>query len=179
MPRKKVFIAVHISKALQKEIISWTKPFLINISARWISGNNLHITLIPPWYESNIDAVEEKIKTVVNDSEPFSIEFHKVSYGPRPANPRLIWAEGPLSRKLSELYDALGNIFKERRSDLPFRPHITLARFNNRHFSSFPVKRLDVKVQWKENVNSIVLMESSPGADSGSGYKVLRKVSFR
>ena len=172
MGKKRIFIAVPITKYLQEEIFKWEKKYK-NLPVRWLSGKNIHITLIPPWYESDINSVVSKLKKV--EGEPLDIEFNKVSYGYAPKRPSLIRAEGHAPDKLINLKSELEKIFPEHKSGYKdWLMHITIARFNPETFSSFPVKSLDEKVAWRDKINSFVLMESHLSR-SGADYEVLKE----
>lgn len=165
--KHRVFVAIGIPEGLQDEIAAWSEKHA-EIPVRWLAGKNLHITLVPPWYEENVDDVRERLSAI--RGEPFELRFSRVTCGPNPREPRLIWAEGNTPQALAELrasiHEALG-IEPEKR---PFRAHLTLARFRPEDFIKFPVQTLDEKVDWQAEVDSFVLMESHlsrAGADYG------------
>lgn len=169
--KHRIFVALPISAALQEEIVEWEKKFS-TLPVRWLHGKNLHITLVPPWYEENVEKIKEILQKVHGAIGSFEIEFEKVTYGPDPRRPRLIWAEGSTPKELvtltTKIEEALGVTPESR----PFRLHLTLARFRPEDLSQFPIKKLDEPVSWHDTVRSFVLMEShlSP---AGADYEVL------
>jgi len=173
---RRIFIAVPISNELQAGIIEWQKYYL-NLPVRWLEGKNLHITLVPPWYEDNIESVIEIITKAIVGIKPFDIVFKRVNYGPNPKAPRMIWAENMAPKPLIELFDRLHQSFRIERDYRQWKMHITLARFRPETFSSFPVKKLDEEIFWPEKIKSVVLMQShltSVRAD----YVVLKEIYF-
>jgi 2'-5' RNA ligase len=103
------------------------------------------------------------------------LEFNKVSYGPNPKRPRLIWAKGKAPEKIIYLKNELEKIFPEYKSDYKdWLMHITIARFDPEIFYSFPIKVLDEKVVWRDRAGSFVLMESHLSR-SGADYEVLEE----
>jgi len=175
MDKKRIFIAIPISHRLQEEILRWEKKYK-KLPVRWLLGKNIHITLIPPWYEDNIEAIIEKLKGI--KGKPFNLEFNRVSYGPNLKQPRLIWAEGKAPKKIIYLKNELEKIFPEHKSDYNnWLMHITIARFEPEMFSYFPIKTLNEKVLWRDNINSFVLMESHLSR-SGADYEVLEEFKF-
>ncbi len=175
MNKKRIFIAVPISGRLQAEIFEWEKKYE-KLPVRWLSGKNIHITLVPPWYTDDVGAVIDKLRSV--KGEPFEIEFDKVSYGSDPKQPRLIWAGGKAPKEIIRLKDELEKIFPEYKSDYKdWLMHITIARFDPGTFSSFPVKRLDEEVLWRDSIGSFVLMESHL-SHSGADYEILEELKF-
>lgn len=177
MDKKRIFIGIPISEELQEKILSWEKPFL-KIPARWMPGEKLYITLVPSWYEDNVEAIKDKLRTIEGTITPFSFELENVMYGPHSQKPRLIWAKGKTPKELLELTTKLYILLERKEPSRPFRLHLTLARFRPNHFSSFPIKKLDEKIHWKGNAASINLIESLllPG---GAKYNVLLKVPFK
>lgn len=172
--KKRIFVAAAISSELQKEILEWGKEHE-ELPVRWLAGKNLHITLIPPWYADDIESVIEKLRTI--KGQPFDIEFNKVTYGPGPERPRLIWAEGGAPAEIRELKIQLEKLLNKEPEKRTFTLHLTIARFRPETFVSFQVKKLDEKVAWHEKISSIVLMEahlSSKGAD----YEILSRFTL-
>lgn len=168
--KKRIFAALGISMELQEEILSFERAFSA-LPVRWIEGKNLHITLVPPWYEEDADAALKKLERARN-AGAFNVYFRSVSYGPNQKFPRLIWAEGEAPGALiaikREAHKALG-IPEEKR---PLLLHLTLARFRPEEFSSFKIKSLNEKVSWSDTISSVMLMESHL-ASSGADYKII------
>jgi 2'-5' RNA ligase len=170
--KHRVFIALTISPPLQKEILEWEKK-LPPLPVRWLEWKNLHITLVPPWYEHEEDL--GKLKSLLKEisgAESFKLNFRKVTFGPDPHRPRLIWAEGPTPRAIEELQDRLFSILNLSRENRPFKLHLTLARFRPETFSSFSVKKLEEKVFWEDEIKSVALMESHL-TPQGADYKLI------
>ncbi len=176
--KKRVFIAIGLSASLQKEILEW-ETGLKHIPARWIAGKNLHITLVPPWYaeEDEIPKIKRILADVGRNIKPFRLDFKKVSFGPLPRTPRLIWAEGSASDELIRLKRLAESALKQNQEKRPFLPHLTLARFHQEDFNNFAVKTLNEKVDWTEKTGSFVLMESHT-LPSGADYEILSEISF-
>lgn len=173
---KRVFVAIPISENTQKEILQWEENFQ-SLPVRWLKGKNLHITLIPPWYEGNVEKVEKALQGTWRNIEPFDVLFQKIIFGPNPREPRLIWAEGETPKELLELkadIERALDILPERR---PFKTHLTLARFRPEEFRGFKIKNLNERVQWKETIASFVLMESHL-EKTGAEYEILSQFEF-
>ena len=86
-------MAVPISSELQKEILGWEGGFQ-KLPVRWLSGKNLHITLVPPWEERDPNEVARLLENLRGTLPQFSFLLEHVAYGPNSREPRLIWAEG-------------------------------------------------------------------------------------
>lgn len=170
--KRRIFVALPISDALQEEIVRWEQRFQ-KLPVRWLLGKNLHITLVPPWYEENVEGVIQKLSSVIMEDKHCSLDFSRVAYGATSREPRLIWAEGGAPSQLLTLKEriesALG-VEPERRS---FKLHLTLARFRPETFSSFPLKELNESVAWHQSCDSFVLMESHLSR-AGADYEILK-----
>jgi len=178
--KRRIFVAILISPKLQKEIITWENQWQSasrKMPVRWLAEKNLHLTLIPPWYEDDIDQITKILKTFSGKTVPYEIKFDKVTFGPDPSIPRLIWAEGKTPPEIINLKSQLEKILLKQPEKRPFLLHLTLARFRPEMFSIFPIKKLDESVSWNDNINSFALMEShlSP---KGAEYSILEKFRF-
>src|SRR3989344_8389345 len=100
----RVFVAIKISEELQKRILEWEEKYKA-LPVRWLPPENLHITLIPPWEEKNVEEVKSKLSKLskLSKTGEFDILFNKVSFGPKPEHPRLIWAEGKSPENFKKL----------------------------------------------------------------------------
>jgi 2'-5' RNA ligase len=169
----RVFIGIKISEQLQQQILVWQKKFT-QLPVRWITGRNLHITLIPPWEEYDVSGLKKLIKEIPT-TDSFEIELQKITYGPNWRQPRLIWASGQTPQKIIQLKQSLEQALQIKSGSRPFVLHLTLARFRPENFSSFPIQNINEKVSWKEKIKSFQLIESQLKR-SGAEYKVLLDV---
>lgn len=174
---KRVFVGIPASKELKLKIRKWTDKNLKELKVRIIPSKNLHITLIPPWNEENIDDVSRKLEEVKKNFIPFEIGFEKIFFGPSKKRPRLIWLEGKPNKKLFILKKELEKILDKKSEKRPSLPHITIARFKPRDFRQFPIKQLDEEINWRYRVVSFCLYKSKT-LPSGAVYKILKKVEF-
>jgi 2'-5' RNA ligase len=150
----------------------------MTLPVRWIKPENLHLTLLPPWYTSEAEKLIPRLSQADLKVLPFALSFQKVTFGPTSHRPRLIWAEGERNENLAELKTALEKALKRPTEKRDFLPHLTLARFHSQDFPRFPVKKLEENVSWILEVNSFRLMESHLKR-SGAEYQVLAKIPLR
>lgn len=170
--KRRIFVALPIFEELQEEIMQWEQRFQ-KLPVRWLLGKNLHITLVPPWYEEDVEGVIQKLSSIKMEDKLCSFDFSRVVYGPTPREPRLIWAEGVAPSQLLTLKQRIEKVLDvepERRS---FKLHLTLARFRPETFPSFPMKELNENVVWHQSFNSFVLMESHLSR-AGADYEILK-----
>ncbi|MBI4250747.1 RNA 2',3'-cyclic phosphodiesterase [Candidatus Uhrbacteria bacterium] len=169
---RRIFFGIPIEENLQEKIAAWRKKYE-RLAVRWVKPNNLHVTLIPPWDEEDIDSVIRLLEhSTAKAVEPLTLQFTRVAYGPSLREPRLIWAEGVAPHGLLTLKNWCESVLGVSADTRPFLLHLTLARFRPETFSSFPVKKLDESVSWSQTCSSVVLYESNllPG---GAEYTVL------
>jgi len=173
---RRIFIALPISETLQSEILAWEQAFQ-RLPVRWLKDKNLHITLIPPWYEENVERMVKGIKEVKGMNGRLELQFKRVTFGPNPHAPRLIWAEGPTPPLLTQLKSNLEQALHFKPESRPFRLHLTLARFRPENFHSFPINTLNENVSWHDTAQSFVLMESHLHL-TGAEYEVIQEITL-
>lgn len=179
--KHRIFIALGISDGLVSAISNWESSFASESKdtyskIRWLKRENLHLTLVPPWYED--DGGIGRVKGLLSSvrKERFVLDFRRVTYGPNPKRPRLVWLEGETSRGLVNLRDSLCEILGKEIEKRPFLLHLTIGRFRENEFSSFAVKEINDKFIFKEEATSLLLMESHLER-SGAEYSVLHKIN--
>lgn len=179
--KKRIFIALAVSPKTQSLILDWQKKHkkLVGSQVRWLACKNLHITLIPPWYqeENKITAIKVLMEKIKKDSKPFNIEFQRIQYGPDPKRPRLIWAEGDTPKEMITLKRCLEKLLKREPEKRQTLLHMTIARFQPKAFSSFPIKELMETINWKAKIRSVSLMESQLSSQ-GADYKLIAQTDF-
>ncbi len=169
-------MGIKASCGIEDEFLAWSENF-IKLPVRWVNPKNLHITILPPWYESDLVSAKEKLKFITSKIKPFDIFFRSISYGPSRHKPRLIWAEAAISTQMLVLKDMIEQFFGIASDIRTTRVHITLARFRPEDFSRFSIKNLYEKIKWNERVCSVVLFESKL-LPSGAEYDILEEVKF-
>ena len=180
--KHRIFVALRISDEFKRAIADWGKTFESHAKAayshiRWIKPENLHVTLVPPWYEDEkgIQKVEELLNSTLR--KEFILNFRRIAYGPDPKRPRLVWLEGGAPRGLTNLRDNLYGMLGKEQEKRPFLLHLTIGRFREEEFSSFPVKSIDEEFIFEERASTLLLMESHLGK-GGAEYGVLHKIGL-
>jgi 2'-5' RNA ligase len=69
--KHRVFVAIRASRKLQEEVAAWVSSHA-KLPVRWISPENLHITLVPPWYEEDTKRIANAIAGALADEKPFT-----------------------------------------------------------------------------------------------------------
>lgn len=178
--RHRIFIAINLPQDIKKKLADYEKKWS-ELPAKWVSRDNLHITLIFLGDLTDIELGEVCVTTkeIVKNYNSFNINLNKVGYGPdNKIPPKMIWASGdPLPHKASEgqrkiselsllkkdLEEALlqkVNFIPENRG---FTPHITMARISTFKWRAIePEERPEVNenIDLEFTVESIDVMES-------------------
>lgn len=170
IPRR-VFVAIPASKSIQDAVHEWRRAYR-NLPVRWVAPKNLHVTIVPPWEEDDVDAVLDALRMAEGGVGLFALQYSLVRYGPTLREPRLIWAEGEAPDQLFVAKHAIERALSRNAGERPFRLHMTVARFDPARFPKFSVQDMKDAVSWAEEAKTFTLMESvrSP---SGADYTVL------
>jgi 2'-5' RNA ligase len=154
---RRLFVAIAISDKIKEEMQKFRKE-MADLPVRWLALNDLHITLVPPFYAVNVDIVKKQLRRVKYDKF-CRICFQNISFGPNSRQPRLIWACGEAPKALLKIKKQVDRVFsiKEKRN---FKLHLTLARFKISDYKLFAKKKIYKEIYWEQVVEKIVLMES-------------------
>lgn len=176
----RLFIAIKISEETKSKILSLQREYP-DINVRWLYGHNLHITLIPPWYEDDTEKVKSVLKTLENKIGGFNVKFSKITYGP-PRDFRMIWATGTLTKEIINLKSSLQDLLIKEKiikipENRPFLLHLTLARFHSEDYKFFGTKILNKNISWEIKISSIVLMQSHL-TRTHAEYKILEEINL-
>ena len=172
---KRLFIALPVEGSLREDALAWQAEHAL-WPAAWLSGDNLHITVISPWFETDVEKVVNHLDQFAqNPRHTFFIDFNKVTFGPNRQAPRLIWAEGNPPQSLLKLKDDL-EVSLNRPDPRFYRLHLTLARFKALDFGP-TLPNLYDRVDWGGEIKSFVLFESILKPE-GVEYVKIKEFSF-
>ena len=174
---KRIFIGIEASKKIKNKVSKIKNNYRDISFLRWINARNLHVTLLPPWYEDNLEEIRKMLERIKSEFKPFTLKFSEVKFGPTSKNPRLIWAEGDAPEELNKLEKLLEKSFKKLPEKREFKLHLTLARFKYDSFAESKKPNVYEKILWIQKVNSITLFESVL-RPSGAEYIVISRIKF-
>lgn len=173
---KRLFVALPVSGKIKEGALAWQAEHP-SWPIRFLADDNLHITVVSPWLETDLDSVIEKLdKFVSSQREPFPINFFKIVFGPNRFNPRLVWAEGQAPVPLLELKNRLEQTL-EKPDNRFYRLHLTLGRFYLEDFGLAGLPDLFDRVDWTEEIKSFTLFESTLEQE-GAEYHKIKEFSF-
>ena len=152
-PKKRVFVGASISYKTGKRIND-IKNRNINLKIRWIDKKNLHITLVPPWYEYDIERISEVIKKALYDIKPAELMLAMVE-----VKNGLVWLRGSSNKQVSGIKRKLYRALEVEDDPGKFIPHVTIARFRKRDLEMSDLNKVKQQINWMEKLNNIVLYE--------------------
>ncbi len=175
----RIFVGIPVSEEIREKISKLADGFR-GWPLRWVAGNGLHITLVPPWYAESADCAVGEINDLASATAPFKIKFNKITFGTSPKRPRLIWTIGEDYDKevILRLKTTAEAVFGQKTANRPYVPHLTIARFNEADFDKFPTNDLDEKIDWEMEADSVALYESKL-YHSGAEYEILKEIKFK
>ena len=147
-----------------------------SLPVRWISPENQHVTLVPPWYCDDAGRICEELHDLLDNERAFEVCFNEISVGPTARRPRLIWASGGGHDGLGKLQEKLSCLAKPENDSIEkrFLLHVTLARIRKGQKVNLSPETID----WKATLNSVCLYESILHP-SGAEYRRLCEVELR
>lgn len=178
----RLFIAAIIPDEIKKELLSPRLQKKFGENLRWIAPQKLHLTLaFLGWTkEEKIVKIKDVLRESIREvSMPFFVNLTKVSLGPDPKRPRLVWAEGKANKEFSNFVEKLkqelidAGIFVDQKHS--FLPHLTLARAKNKELFG---KNIEEKIDLIFRIEEIALMESKLKRE-GAEYTLLFSTNLR
>jgi 2'-5' RNA ligase len=136
MKSMRLFIALEIPMDIKQEIISVINKYQRLVPSglvKWVSGNNLHITLkfLGDTLLPAIPGIQQKMDDFCSVISPFNFTIAAAGMFPSARKPKVIWLGLDDKITLAGLSTGLDkrlasiNIPKEER---PFSPHLTIGR---------------------------------------------------
>lgn len=177
MEGRRVFVGLPASRELAEAAGEFRRAHT-GLKVRWVKPENLHLTMVPPWQCLDVGAVCQALRDEAAQRSPFEVAFERVSFGPDPRRPRLIWATGKAPAGMPEfarsLLAATGAPGEPRKS---FLLHLTIARFNSHDLKAMEMHKLCEPVEWAGTLDVLCLYESilKPG---GAEYCELCRIGL-
>ena len=77
----RVFVGLKLAPEIAQQLAELARP-LERYSVRLVPSGDMHLTLVPPWNEPDVDAAAERVRTAVDGFGDFSLTFVRLLYGP-------------------------------------------------------------------------------------------------
>ena len=168
--KKRLFIAIKTSTELNQKIKGWQIKHA-KLPFRCIKGQNLHITLIPPWQEADEAIVKASLNQIQGKIPKFKISFKKIE---STTNGKFIWLTGDAPKEILDLKNILHELLEIPNENRPFKMHMTVGKINPKEILE---KNVDEKFIFEEKISEIVLMQSHIN-NEGADYKILHKIKL-
>ncbi|MHB0913428.1 MAG: RNA 2',3'-cyclic phosphodiesterase [Armatimonadota bacterium] len=129
----RTFIAVPLPAEVRREVAGIERALTASeADVRWVSEENLHITLKFLGDVERTDAVAKAVRSAVAGFPPFRAALAGVGAFPKPSRPSVIWvgvSEGKAAlAELAERVEAAMESLGFAREIRPFSPHVTVGR---------------------------------------------------
>jgi 2'-5' RNA ligase len=145
----RAFIAITPPPTLQQTMAEVRQVFQgFALRWRWVTPDHIHLTLrfLGNMPDESVPPLLQAIEQAAQGQTAFPLRARALGCFPHPARPRVLWvglddpkqALGRLNERLMAALTPLGFPPEDR----PFRPHLTLARVQNRMSSSQPLSVL-------------------------------------
>ena len=171
MQERRLFVALQVSKDLSNEIRDFRK-MNEDLNVHWIYDENLHLTLVEPWLETNVDEVCDRLDGL-GGFGLVEVLFDDYVLGPDGENPYMLWLQVRGEDRLQSLKDRCEDVLEIEGGERDFRPHITLARFSE----DLEMPEIDISADFLETFDRLVLMESHLSGRNGE-YEVVHVVNL-
>ena len=181
----RIFIASHLPDNLKGFLIDYQQRKLKDPFFQIVSDQALHLTLIFIGDISGNDLLKviQACQLSINSFDPVTVQLEKITYGPIPSSPRLVWAEGKASKELSNLHETLkrnliDNEVNFKIENRLFRPHITLARIKKENDDELlPLLEIEEKIDKLFKIKAVSIIESEL-TSQGPRYTTLNTFEF-
>jgi len=168
----RVFVGIKVASDIAEELAKLVAP-LEHLPVRLIPPADIHLTLVPPWNETDVPGAAAKLCKAACGLQAFTLTFAHLAYGPTRRRPRLLWAECVPSREVSETHALLLAAF-EQAEERPFRPHVTLARLQGNGRAIADKHPFNQTLSLTQRVQAVELFKSP--AKGEKGYEALVSV---
>jgi 2'-5' RNA ligase len=168
----RVFVGIKVAPDIAEEFAKLVKPLEL-LPVRLIPPADIHLTLVPPWSETDVPGAIEKLHKATCELQAFTLSFARLAYGPTRRRPRLLWAECVSTNEVAEMHALLLAAFGQAQ-ERPFRPHATLARLQRNGRAIADEHPFNRTLSLTQRVEAIQLFKS-PGKGE-KGYEALVSV---
>jgi 2'-5' RNA ligase len=168
----RVFVGIKVAPDIAEELARLVKP-LEHLPVRLVPPADIHLTLVPPWNETDVPGAAEKLRQAARRLQAFTLTFAHLAYGPTRRRRRLLWAECVLTREVTDMHALLLAAFGHA-EERAFRPHVTLARLQGNERVIADEHSFNQTLSLTQRMETIELFKS-PGKGE-KGYEALVSV---
>ena len=168
----RTFFCLELPESAKKEISKTAKSIDSPAYVKWVSPENLHITLkfLGDVNRKEVPAIKRKAKISSAQVSPFEMTIDKLSGFPNSGFPKVIWlgsdsAPGEIFRLQEDLESRLEDLgFEKENRD--YVPHVTLGRTKEENETKIEklgsnLTGYGLETNWTVSVDQLTLMESN------------------
>jgi 2'-5' RNA ligase len=170
-----MFVGIKVAPDIAEELARLVKP-LEGLPVRLIPPADIHLTLVPPWNETDVSGAAERLRTAACGLPAFTLTFARLAYGPTRRRPRLLWAECVATAEVTNMHALLLAAFGKE-DERPFRPHVTLARLQGAGRAIADEHPFNHTLSFTQRVEAVELFRSP--AKGEKGYEALVSVPLQ
>lgn len=164
----RLFFALLPANSLIKQFRTVKKKLGADLPLIWTSEENLHVTVIPPFYHDSIEKVSMLLRSHWRSVNAINLTFRKIIWN-KERNPSMIIWEADFEPQLGQLKKHVSNVLHLPPEHRAFKIHMTIAKFAAKdHEDIARILQLPQEIQGKEMFTTLTLMESKlrpQGAD--------------
>lgn len=185
MEKHRIFVSIDAPEELKRVAEKYIAPFMESNLARVAESDNWHITVVFCGYldDEKLDELKKLTEKITNKTNGFELIPDKIIFAPldpaRGKPPRMVWLAFKHSQEFANLCKKFVD-FSD--SDLRPSPHITLARFQQRHYPNLkpllPPEGIEIKEKMKPFVVKQINIMESRLSKNGLKYKLVEKFNL-
>ena len=147
---KRIFIGLSLSFTFKEKINEW-KQLHLELPIHWRITQNLHLTLVRPWYERDLFRITKRFEQL--SARKFNLEFTQVGSNTTRSGSGLVWIEANPTTELLELRKQLHAVVGQA-TPFVFKPHITLGKWQGKEYL------VSEQFSYSESMIQVILYES-------------------
>ncbi|MBF0542755.1 MAG: RNA 2',3'-cyclic phosphodiesterase [Nitrospirae bacterium] len=130
------FIAVNLTKELKTKIANDISCIKYLKGIKWISPENLHITLkfLGDISVEDINGIKQILSDIASKTQPFEISLNRIGCFPNIKHPNVVWIGINDNGRLSDIFRDIDYRLSEidiKKDDRSFSPHLTIGRIKD------------------------------------------------
>lgn len=171
----RIFIGIQLPPYLQRKVLQWHEKYqktFYPFGIRWITPENLHITILPPWYVEDVSEIVAFLKQKIHGSR-FAIYFESIRFMPQ-ERPKFVWTFGQPPEALLALRQNISQALSRPLEKRKYMLHTTIGRMQkDATFTPFTED-----IHWAIHIEKFTLFQSH-FSSQGAEYTSIHEFSLK